>query len=491
MGWGGACTGVGACSFTVTSNTAVMAAFAANNDLIAMPAGNGTGTVASSPSGISCPGDCAQDYTPGTVVTLTAVANSDSTFDGWSDGGCTGTDPCEVTMSAATMVTATFTLVKHDLTVATDGTGTGAVTSAPVGIDCGATCTAPFDAHTVVTLTALPAGISTFAGWSGACTGTAACVVTIEDATSVTATFDLPSFMLSVARDGDGVGSVASSPAGIDCGSTCSASFVGDSLVTLTPTPAVGSAFTGWAGACTGRGSCVVTMSQVQTVTATFMVHGMLYTIADASDKLQAVDPVTYAVTDIGSLGIAYSFGDCTWDPVSSTLYMTDGRGAKALYSVNLATGAATQIGVHGITDMFALAYHPPTDAIYGVAGNGNLYKLSTSTGAATLIGPTAHSNINGLSWDSTRNQLVAMTAGTIAFFTVDVSTGAMTQIIGSQPFLDNNGITYDEVLDVFWAMDYGGNVIQYDPSSNYARTGLATGKGAHTCMAYLPSTAI
>jgi hypothetical protein len=71
------------------------------------------------------------------------------------------------------------------LTVARAGTGTGSVTSAPDGITCGATCTASFPTGASVTLTATPGTGSTFAGWSGA----AACVVTVDQARLVTATF--------------------------------------------------------------------------------------------------------------------------------------------------------------------------------------------------------------------------------------------------------------------------------------------------------------
>ena len=67
--------------------------------------------------------------------------------------------------------------------------GSGSVTSSPAGINCGNVCVASFAPTTMVTLTAVTSGGSTFAGWSGACTGTGACNVTISVATSVTATF--------------------------------------------------------------------------------------------------------------------------------------------------------------------------------------------------------------------------------------------------------------------------------------------------------------
>jgi Divergent InlB B-repeat domain len=74
------------------------------------------------------------------------------------------------------------------LTVAV--TGNGKVTSTPAGIDCGATCTASFARGTTVTLEALPADGSQFAGWSGACAGTAECTVTLTVAASVNAAFE-------------------------------------------------------------------------------------------------------------------------------------------------------------------------------------------------------------------------------------------------------------------------------------------------------------
>lgn len=76
------------------------------------------------------------------------------------------------------------------LTTSTDGTGQGAVSSDPAGIDCGSTCAATFPAYTPVTLTATAAAGSKFSGWDGACSGTATtCVVTMNAVKDATATF--------------------------------------------------------------------------------------------------------------------------------------------------------------------------------------------------------------------------------------------------------------------------------------------------------------
>jgi hypothetical protein len=63
---------------------------------------------------------------------------------------------------------------------------------------------------------------------------------------------------------------VTSSPAGIDCGSTCSASFAPGTPVTLGASPATAWGLAGWGGACNGIGSCTVTMNANTSVSASF-----------------------------------------------------------------------------------------------------------------------------------------------------------------------------------------------------------------------------
>jgi aryl-phospho-beta-D-glucosidase BglC (GH1 family) len=76
------------------------------------------------------------------------------------------------------------------LSVTKAGTGSGTVTSSPSGINCGSTCSANYASGTSVTLTAAAASGSTFAGWSGACSGTGTCLVAMTAARSVTGTFN-------------------------------------------------------------------------------------------------------------------------------------------------------------------------------------------------------------------------------------------------------------------------------------------------------------
>ena len=68
---------------------------------------SGSGTVTSSPAGISCPGTCSAIFSPGTSVALTATAGTNYVFTGWS-GACSGTSTCSIDMLAAENVSATF-----------------------------------------------------------------------------------------------------------------------------------------------------------------------------------------------------------------------------------------------------------------------------------------------------------------------------------------------------------------------------------------------
>jgi len=79
-------------------------------------------------------------------------------------------------------------------------------------------------------------------------------------------------FQLTVTLTGTSTGTVTSSPAGINCAPTCSASFNSGTVVTLTAKAATGAFFQGWSGACTGRSTCKITMTAAKSVTATFNI---------------------------------------------------------------------------------------------------------------------------------------------------------------------------------------------------------------------------
>ena len=272
-GWSGACSGTGSCVVSMTAAKSVSATFTQNAIYYTLTTSKtGNGTLTSTPSGISCGSTCSYSYTSGTSVTVTATADSGYTFTGWS-GACTGTGACTISMTAAKTVSATFTQNATYYTLTTSKTGNGTITSSPSGISCGSTCSTSVTSGTSITLTAVANTGYTFSGWSGACTGTGTCTVSMTAAKTVTATFTQNATYYTLTTNNSGNGTITSTPSGISCGATCAYSFTSGTSVSLTATPYTGYTFSGWSGACTGTGTCQVTMGTAKIVTATFAVQ--------------------------------------------------------------------------------------------------------------------------------------------------------------------------------------------------------------------------
>jgi Divergent InlB B-repeat domain/PKD domain len=158
-------------------------------------------------------------------------------------------------------------------TVSVTASGGGMVTSQPAGIFCSTTCDAEFGVGSSVVLTASTGAGTDFAGWGGACGGTApTCTVTVRaGVTSVSARFTGKPKLRTTSN---GKGTI--SGAGISCRDDCVTALTSGQTVTLTATPDPNFGFTGWGGACSGTGSCTVTMTGDTTVTAGFRSLGPL-----------------------------------------------------------------------------------------------------------------------------------------------------------------------------------------------------------------------
>ena len=242
-GWSGAASGT-TNPVTVTMDAAktVTATFAINMYALTVNATNGT--VAKSPD--------AATYAHGTSVELTATPATGYTFTGWSGAASGTTNPVTVTMDAAKTVTATFAIKTYALTVSATN---GSVAKSPDQES--------YDSNAVVQLTATPATGYTFTGWTGDASGTTNPIsVTMSGAKSVTATFAIKTYALTVSATN---GSVAKSP---DL-----TSYDSNAVVQLTATPATGYTFTGWTGDASGTTNPIsVTMSGAKSVTATFAI---------------------------------------------------------------------------------------------------------------------------------------------------------------------------------------------------------------------------
>ena len=353
-GWSGsgiACSGTGSCTVSMTAARSVVATFSpvAASSYVLQVNLSGSGSVTSSPAGISCGSDCSETYTSGTSVTLTATPASGYIFSSWSGGGCSGAGSCAVSMTATRTVNATFVPSTYALTV--NITGSGTVTSAPSGISCGSDCSENYTNGASVVLTAAAASGYSFSGWSGSgisCAGTGTCTVTMSAARSVTATFSaLPTYALTTSVTGSG--SIVSSPSGISCGSDCTENYTSGTSVALTATAASGYSFSAWGGAGSGSGSCTVSMTAARSVTATFTLN---------------------------SGGTPTATYELTWDAVTDPLV----TGYTLYYSTSpIGSGSVTTVNVGNVT---SYTFNPAAAGM--TIGNTAYFGVAATSSGAT-----------------------------------------------------------------------------------------------------------
>ena len=245
--WSGGCGTSTPCAFTVNGNNFFIARFVRTYTLTTSASPSGGGSV--SGGGV---------YDDGANATVTATPNSGYRFNRWS-GACTGTGTCSVAMTADRSVTAHFTRT-YTLTTSASPSGGGTVSGGGA-----------YDTGTDVTVTATANTGYRFDRWSGACTGSGACSVTMSANRSVTAHF-IVRYTLTTSASPSGGGTVSGGGT-YDTGTD----------VTVTASPNSGYRFDRWSGACTGTGTCSVSMNAARSVTAHFIARYALTTSASPS----------------------------------------------------------------------------------------------------------------------------------------------------------------------------------------------------------------
>lgn len=285
------------------------------------------------------------------------------------------------------------------LTVKKDGLGQGLVNSVPAGINCGTKCSESFAKGTTIALTATPVAPSLFGGWAGACNGKADCLITLDQAKDVTATFNQPGHKVTLRKVGDGTGVVFSNPTGITCGPNCDGEFPTGTKLKLTANPSGNSAFLGWdAPGCGGQLTCDLDISGPITVTAEFAKPVTW-------DPAWSVPGITYSNGDLSISGNSVN---------TKNARTTRGRDkGKFYWEVKATSGSASNFGGIGIVES-AMPNNapyigsPPSGMSFGYS-NGTYYM--NWAGASFPSGNTGPAN-------------AAITAGNTYMFALDVTAG-------------------------------------------------------------------
>ncbi len=187
-------------------------------------------------------------YDIGTEVTLTAVPNTGYTFSNWSGGGCSGTEPCIVIMNEDTTIIANFAINTYMLnyTAGANGSLTGETTQT---VNHGADGTE---------VEAIPDPGYHFVNWSDGSTENPRTDENVIANITAIANFAINTYTLTV--DQPTGGSIAPTTADYDYGE----------VVNLTATLDTDYYFVEWTGACSGNGTCSVTMDADKIVGAIF-----------------------------------------------------------------------------------------------------------------------------------------------------------------------------------------------------------------------------
>ena len=447
QGWGGACTGTANCVVTMDGNKAVTATFVSSNvRLTVTKTGNGSGTVTSNPTGISCGTTCVFDFPRGSSVSLTAVAGGNDTFQGWSGGGCSNTGGCTIVLNTETTVTASFS------TTTTLGEFFGLTSANRIVSFDRAT---PGTFKTSVVVTGLPAGEMITAIDTRPLDNrlygltSAARLVTID---AVTGAATVKSTLTADSSDTTSPYNRNTPTNGIDGNPGMDFNPVADRLRIVTST--------GQNLRVNVDSGAVITDANVSTGAAvtdpayTFNYSGSasttLFVIDSASGKLrvQTVNPGQAndgTLTDVGALGVTVT-ADGGFEIVGSNidafaaLKASADPATGAFYSIDLRTGAATKIANFGGSDAIIGLAAPVTAA---PAAMGDL-ALLTNTGKLITVNRaapgTARSSVNitGLPAgetaldidyrpDATRGLylLTRNTGSTAKLYVVDPATGA------------------------------------------------------------------
>jgi len=286
-------------------------------------------------------------YSPGTSVTMTAVADLGWEFEEWSGFSVfpPNQNPTTITVNDNMSVTAKFKNLTPQVTLSIDSIGLGSVVTNPLASDEGT-----FDQGATVELTAVPAADWEFVEWLGDITGTTNPISAKLDSNMVvTASFKstLTQFALTTTIVGKGEVIVDPKPV-ID-------TYDENTVVKLTAVPAIGWTFSGWSVDLTSTSLLdSVTMTSNKNVTATFLEEQIAGGVLEIDSTWDLYDAVEFANNNstvhtllLTTSGLYTSHSTSTvsvWEPL--TIKAADGLTSKPILSNSDPDGVAGEIDI-------------------------------------------------------------------------------------------------------------------------------------------------
>jgi len=358
--------------------------------------GTGSGTVTA--TGINCGSDCSETYNSGTSVTLTATAATGSTFAGWS-GACTGTGTCTVTMNTAKSVTAAFSLKTYTIT-ATAGSGGSISPSGTISVNYGSSQTFAITPNTNYSIS----DVMVDGASAGAVSSYTFGNVTANHIISASFSYIPPSsgggggapsqYDLTITKSGNGT--VTANTGTITwSGNTGTASYSSGTSVTLTAAANTNSTFTGWSGACTGTGTCTVTMDATKSVTAIFAV--CTYSISPASQSFDSGGG-NDTVNVTSQSGCSWTVtSNVSWITITSSGSSSSGNGVVN-YSVSSNSSTSSRTGTMTIAGQTFTVTQSGISCTYSISPTSTVFSRKGGTGNVSVT------TSDGCNWTATSN---------------------------------------------------------------------------------------
>ena len=323
-----------------------------------------------------------------------------------------------------------------------------------------------------------------------------------------------------------GTGTVTSSPSGINCGSTCSASYASGTSVTLTAAAGSGYTFSGWSGSgvsCPGTGSCTVSMTAARSVVVAFMSNNT----ADLCNGL-VTDKLNHPMTALAKPAVGQTVVDPEFGTTIRRITNAGGTGvikpaystipawnADESYLILYHTGASSD-GHHlynGKTyqhirlldinppDLEQFYWHTsdPDILFYVNSSNKTLtrYHVSTGTKEAVHTFSSCGGSISGgtdpmfMSWDS---DTIGLRCSSGYVFTYRISTNTMNTTLSTSS--SNAPIPSASGTMVFFANGVNAEVrdlvdlnllrvLNVDPDTHASLGRLTNGHDTHNAVSF------
>lgn len=270
--------------------------------------------------------------------------------------GAPGFDTLFPGLTLVPEATATTHLGSSFKTLAVTLVNSGTVTSNPAGINCTTgTCAAVFQTGTVVTLTTMSTGITSWGSGTGSatCTGTGPCAITLNADSTITATFPVappPATLNILPNGGTGTGSVACS-ANNGAFGACAASYPNPTPLVIRATANSGSTFTGWSdgtGNATSCNSTAIDCSITLTANSAIRANFTLPVMNSVTSSTAPANGGGGAVTCSANGGAAAACGSYT---VGTTIVMTATPNAASNFTGwSGGSGNASVVACNGTT---------------------------------------------------------------------------------------------------------------------------------------------